>query len=352
MFLVPTLAQLRARGRSAVEQGLGLGPLLDRSVLGTLSDVSAGHAHLLHGHLEALAESLIPDTVESVLLERWANLFGIVRIEAVAATGSIDCTGTDGSTIPVGSTLRQSSGIEYETTSSATIAGGTASVAVKAVVRGSSGNAPAGTAVAFASAVSGVASAAGRRRRADSRGGADRETSQSLLDRLLGLLRDPPMGGAAADYVAWARGVPDVTRAFAQPAHLGLGTVGVQILTDDLSTGPLPTAGKVAEVQAYIDERRPVTAMATVYAPAALALDPTVELVGADTAAIRASVEASLEDLVLELGGPSRSIPLSRINEAISNAEGEQDHVLTSPGADVVSTSGQVHVLGTLTFLP
>jgi uncharacterized phage protein gp47/JayE len=43
-------------------------------------------------------------------------------------------------------------------------------------------------------------------------------------------------------------------------------------------------------------------------------------------------------------------LELSKINEAISLAADEDDHVLVSPNADVVPTQGEILTLGTVTF--
>ena len=57
-----------------------------------------------------------------------------------------------------------------------------------------------------------------------------------------------------------------------------------------------------------------------------------------------------MEDLILRDGGPGETLYLSRIDEAISLATGEEKHRLDVPVADVTASTGQVHVLGTITF--
>ncbi len=64
-------------------------------------------------------------------------------------------------------------------------------------------------------------------------GGADIESIAELLDRLLYVRRNPPVGGALHDYVIWAREVPGVSRAWAWDAWHGPGTVGLAWLYDD-----------------------------------------------------------------------------------------------------------------------
>lgn len=348
-FIAPTLEELKARARAEVSIRLQVGPLLDQDIRAIFSDTVAGMANLLHGHLDYLGQQIIPDTAEAEFLERWANIFGLVRISAVPAVGSVSFSGNDGAIIPAASVLRRSDGVEYSTDVAGTISGGTILVPVTATTNGAATDAPAATNLTMTSPVSGVNQVAvvdG----AGLDGGADRETDAALRVRLLEVLQQPPMGGSAADYVAWAKLVPEITRAFTAAALFGLGTVGVAIMTDDADTGPLPTVGKVAEVQAKIDELKPVTADVTVFAPVAVNLDPTIQLIP-DGADIRVSVESALRELVRLEGGPGLTISRSRILEAISTAKGAIASVVTLPASDVTVTAFQIHQLGTITWV-
>jgi uncharacterized phage protein gp47/JayE len=67
-------------------------------------------------------------------------------------------------------------------------------------------------------------------------------------------------------------------------------------------------------------------------------------------ATVEAAVRNELTALLLRKGGPSRTIYLSEIDEAISMASGEKRHRLVSPVADVTAGINQVHTLGTVTF--
>jgi uncharacterized phage protein gp47/JayE len=75
-------------------------------------------------------------------------------------------------------------------------------------------------------------------------GGTDQETDDELRLRVLTRIRQPPMGGDADDYVAWALAVPGVTRAWCSPLEMGIGTVTVRVMCDDLrATGDPMTNG-------------------------------------------------------------------------------------------------------------
>ena len=82
-------------------------------------------------------------------------------------------------------------------------------------------------------------------------GGTDTETDEQLRARILQRIQNPPMGGSAADYVAWALAVPGVTRAWAAPEQ-GIGTITVRFLMDDLRADDdgWPTPADVADGRA------------------------------------------------------------------------------------------------------
>ena len=82
-----------------------------------------------------------------------------------------------------------------------------------------------------------------------------------------------------------------------------------------------------------------------------MAVPLSVRLV-TDTPAVRAAVQAELEDLFGRLATPmGTTLYRSNISEAISLATGETAHVLSVPAGDVVIPVGSVAVLGPVTWL-
>lgn len=191
----------------------------------------------------------------------------------------------------------------------------------------------------------------------------DTEDDETLRARLIDRIQNPPSGGAANDYTQWAQEVAGVTRAWVLPQHLGPGTVGVAFVRD--ADNPItPDAAEIQEVFDYIEERRPVTANVTVFAPIILAIDLEISL-EPNTAEVQAAVTESLQDLILRdaaLEGAFKApgetftgeILLSRLGEAISIASGEIDHEITlvngAAPANVQPATNELPVLGTLTF--
>jgi len=347
-FSRPTLSTLIDRVEADIRAQLGISsPALRRSVIAVLSRVIAAGYHLLYGYMDWIKTQVIIDTAEKEYLERWAAVWNISRKAADYAVGNVTFTGVEGSSIPAGTLVARSDGTEFATDAIGTISGGSASLAVTAVEAGDAGNTAETTSLTLVNPVTGIDqdSTVGT---GGLTSGTDEETDADLRDRLLLRIRKPPQGGSSADYEQWALEVSGVTRAWVFPNNTGPGTVGVTFV-DDNSDPIIPSGAKVTEVQDYIDARRPVTAVVTVFAPTAVALDLEINI-SPNTAAVQAAIEAELTDLIMREGEPGGTILLSHIQEAISVAAGETDHTLVSPTANVTHTAGQLPVLGTIIF--
>lgn len=347
-FERPTLAELIAQAQADTEARLpGSDARTRRSNLNVLARVLAGATHGLYGYLDFLARQVFPDTADAEHLDRWGAIWGVTRKPPAFAVGTLSFAGQAGAVIPAGSVLAIGA-VEYETDADVTFTGATASGAVTALMPGAAGNQAAALTLAFVSPVSGV-SASATVAAGGLAGGVDAESDAALRGRLLDRIRQPPQGGAAHDYAAWALEVPDITRAWVYPEELGPGTVTIRVVSDAAPGGLIPAAPKIAEVQAWIDARRPVTANPTVVAPVAVALDLSIQLLPS-TQAIRDAVTAEIADLIRREAVPGGTILLSHLREAISLAAGETDHVLVAPVANVAHATGQIAVPGVITW--
>ncbi len=343
----PTLSTILSRVRADIQSRLtGSDAYLRRSVEGVLARVLAGAVHGLYGFLEYLSKQLMPDTAEGSYLNRWCAIWGIERNPATVSTGQCTFTGSNGTVMPA-STEIQVGDYTYTTDAAGTVSGGSVTVDVTSTDTGADTQAEAGQVASLTSPIAGIDSD-GVVATGGLSGGSDRELDSALLVRLLARIQEPPKGGGIGDYVAWAKEVSGVTRAWQFNNWTGAGTVGVTFARDD-DASPIPDSGEVADVQEYIDSVCPVNAEVTVFAPTEVTLDPEISL-DPDTAAIRAAVQAELEDLMLREAEPEATLYLSHIHEAISKAEGEVDHALVSPVADIVYTKTQLGTLGTITW--
>lgn len=353
-FSRPTLKLIIDRILADIESQLpGVDAKLRRTLVNAVGKSLAGAVHGLYGYLDFLALQILPDTAEAEYLARWATVWGINRKPAAAAGGSVTFTGTNGTTVPAGTLLQRSDGTEFETAADATIAGGSVSAEVTAVVAGAGGNTAATSTLSLINPIAGI-NAQATVAVDGLTGGSDEENDDSLRSRLLARVQEPPHGGATFDYEAWARAVPGVTRAWCFPLNRGAGTVDVYFVCDDQEGTIIPEPETVDTVQDYIDVLRPVTADFLAVAPTAHPLDLTITLTP-PTAAVQAAVEAEIEDLLLREAIPGDgldggTILLSHLREAISLAAGETDHVLVSPVADVVPSAGHIVVPGAITW--
>ena len=347
-FSRPSPLEIRDRMAAEIAVALpGADARLRRSMEEVLVRAIAIASHELHGHLEWAALQILPDTAEDEVLARHAAIWGLTRIAATAATGSVTFSGTAGAVVPANTELRRGDDARFLLAADVTIGGGgTGSGTVTARVAGAAGNSVAGVALQLVAPVAGiqpsaVVAAGGLA------AGADAETAAALRARLLQRIQTPPAGGAAADYVVWARAVAGVERVWVYPNWAGAGTVGVTFTT---AGGAIPAAPLVAAVQAALNLRRPVTASVLVFAPATQAVALTIDL-AVDTAAIRAAVLAELADFFVREAEPGGVIRVSRISAAISAALGEVAHLLIAPTADITLPAGTIATLGTVTWV-
>lgn len=347
-FERPALSDIITRVKADFVSRLELeGAVLRRSAVAVLARVVAGAAHMLHGHLDYVSRQIFPDLSDDVNLVRQAALYGITKTAPTYATATVEFTGDDGEIIPAGSLLVRSDGAEYETDADGTIASGTVEIAVTALVAGADGTLDVGTSLSLESPISGVTSTA--EVTASTADGTDQETTGALRVRLLARLADPVHGGTEADYVAWAKEVSGVTRVWVTPFELGPGTVVVRFARDN-DASPIPDSGEVTAVQTALDLVKPAHASVTVHAPTDAPVDFEIS-VTPDTSAVRAAVEAELEDLLLREGEPGGTVLLSAIRTAIGTATGVTDYTLTDPVADLTFTTNELPSLGTITWI-
>lgn len=346
-FNRPSLLDLINRTRNDIVSRLPDSDILRRHNAEVYARALSGAAHGLYGFIVWLSRQLIYDTAEGAWLERWASIWGIIRKAAASATGSVTFTGSNGAVIPSGTVLAAYDGVLYATSAESTIASGSVVVAVAAASAGVAGNRTTGQTFTLQSPISGVTAGAVA---GAMTGGTDIENDDILRSRLLARIKQPPQGGCKADYSTWALAVAGVTRAWVYPLELGAGTVTVRFMMDGTYVDGIPLAGDVTAVDAYIDPLRPVTAAVTVVAPVADPLNFTITGLSPATAAVKAAITLALTDLIAREATPGGTIYLSHIREVISGAAGEFDHVLTTPAANVTSTTGHISTMGTVTW--
>lgn len=155
------------------------------------------------------------------------------------------------------------------------------------------------------------------------------ETDAELLTRLLATLRNPPAGGNAGDYEAWALEVDGVKAAYCISQGQGLGTVDVVIL----ASGDTETPGEalLQAVWDHIDPLRPVTAsVIRILAPTVTTQAVTMEVSGdVDLTALAEEITAYLDAMV-----PGADLKISQLTALAINS-GAEDVEITVPAANV-----------------
>jgi uncharacterized phage protein gp47/JayE len=329
----PSLRTVREMVRNDVIASLSGAVTLGNSVLRVISDATAAVAHLTMRYIDWLARQLMPDTAEKEWLDRHGNIWltnadnTTGRKTATYASGTITLTGLSGIVVP-SATQFASSTTTYETTADVTLGSTGVPAPARALTPGIGGNMEAGDTVGIVAAVGGADSVATV---VSMDNGTDEETDDELRTRILFRIQRPPMGGDADDYELWTLAVSGVTRAWASPNEMGVGTVTVRFLMDDLRPPHgLPNSGDIVAVADYLDTVRPVAVKECfVVAPIPYFYDLSISGLATDTPEVRANIEAAIKDMEKQRSAPGQTMYRSWVDEAIAGAIGEDHHELT-----------------------
>jgi uncharacterized phage protein gp47/JayE len=329
------------------------------SVLRVISDNQGALCHLTLQYVDWLALQLLPDTAETEWLDRHGQIWlknadgTLGKKQATLASGTVTATGINGSIIPAGSLLGQSSlTAGYQTTSQVVVGNGPTEVPARALNAGLVGNLQPEDTLAFTTPPPGV----------DSQvtviqmdGGTNTETDEQLRMRVLQRIRQPPMGGATNDYIGWALAVPGVTRAWCIPLEMGIGTVTVRFMMDDLRAADdgFPTFGDVEVVRQYIDTVRPVAVKDFfVESPIKQAVDVDLTDLNPNTEDVRAEIELSLRNMLFVKASPGQTIYAAWKSYAVMSAPGVLSFRMTNELDDVMQSPGHMAVLGDIVYGP
>lgn len=350
-YNVPTLRQIIASGELDLESSLGT-VLPKFGIEQALNIAVSAGIRDAYDHQTWIVRQIIPTTEsdDQTIIEL-AQFEGVIRKQATYAVGPATLTGNVPA--PVGTVLQHKDGRQYAVTSSASPSSGTVAAQVQATAVGAAGNLPPGEVLTLVTPVPGLQSSGVS---GDISGGADIEPIAELLERLLFRKRNPPMGGAVTDYVAWMREVPSVTRAWAYDVWQGGGTVGIGWVFDD-RIDILPTPTDTLAMMEYLFRHPDPATGVLVGRPGGIEPVPIGPLLKTtnltitptpDSAEIRAAIEQNLNgyERTLQPGG---TLLLSKIRTAIGSATGVRDYVLDL-NADVPAAATELNVIGVVTW--
>ncbi|ECB7413372.1 baseplate J/gp47 family protein [Salmonella enterica subsp. enterica serovar Typhimurium] len=291
----------------------------------------ASVAEGLYQHQAWVVRQIFPDTSDSDYLALHARTRGLKKKPPTTAKGLAGISGSPGSVLPAGSQIRGER-LAVTTTADVKLTAGTADVPVTAVQSGVSGNLDTQVMAELVSAPMGIN---GRVVVKSLVGGTDEESDGELLDRLLDIIRRPPAGGNRYDYRRWAMEVPGVSNAWVYPIRRGAGTVDIAIT----SAGGLASDEIIRNVQAHIDDVRPVTARnALVLSPQLrrIDFDVIVKVEGVTLEQLRPDVERTIRDAMARIA-PGQPLIRSNIETLISLLPGVTDRTIVTPAGNVIA---------------
>lgn len=262
---------------------------------------------------------------------------GVPQKPALGAVGNAVATGVNGTLIAIGDRLVSTDtlSLQYEATENATIVAGTATFAVRSLNFGLDTNQAVGLELEFVSPPAGLDTTA-TVGTGGLDGGADLENVEDWRARILFKKRNPPQGGSLSDYLRWAKEVPEVTRSFAEGKTPAKGDVTVKFMMDNKFVDGIPLQADADAVEAHIKTLYP--AQVNLVVPLIVAQPLVVDVaIKPNTPDVQAAVSAAIKDMITREASPGGTIPVTKIGQAISNAEGEFDHLVNSPTANVTT---------------
>lgn len=292
------------------------------------------------------------DTTYGPYLDLRCGERGIYRKPSVKAVGSVTFSGPNGTTIPKGTEVSTGGNtpIYFATTADATVAGGSAAVAVEAKVGGTSGNVAQGTIKNVVGSLAGILAVINS---AAFNGGTETESDADMLARYIETVRRPATSGNANQYRQWALEIAGISDAKVYPIWNGTGTVKVALL-DANKRAPVPS--KVTEVTNYITSVRPVGATVTVVAATELAINVSATYTlkaGSTLADARAQISAGLAEYLKTLAFVDPVVRFTQIANVVLSAAAVVDYAnLTVNGvsnSNITIADGSVAVPGTIT---
>jgi uncharacterized phage protein gp47/JayE len=365
-WTTPTIQDLRTLNRANVTALLRSGPIIPNSVLRIIADANAGMAYLTLLYLNWLSDQLLPDTAEDEWLVRFANIWGVSVASSTFASGTVYVSGINGVVIPYGAQITGTSNsvtggqttVIFQVAAQTTIGVLPTPVPVVALTAGETGLVV-GNSLSFSQGIAGIN---GSPTIAAFTDGINGDTEDEIRANVLRRIRMPPMGGDGDDYVSWVMALPGVTRAWCSPQELGIGTVTLRFMMDEVqaSSGGFPTQDQVNAVQTAIDVVRPVTVKDFyVVAPLPWPINFTLTKLVNDDSGTVTNLEKSVTSMLLIKAAPASArmgvpqapttIYATWVSDAVSQAAGVDEFDITMSDA-VPPNNGSLAVLGTVTL--
>lgn len=188
--------------------------------------------------------------------------------------------------------------------------------------------------------------------------GADEETNEDLLSRILYSRANPVANFNESDIVLTAKTVPGVTRVFVNRITPYVGAVTIAFMRDN-DVDPIPDSGEVADVRTVLLEILPAQTDPNdliVQAPTPVNVDFTFTALTPNTSTMRTAIENNLTVFFQTEVEYETDIDEDKYRSAIINTidtetgDSLETFTLSAPSGDVTITTDEIGVLGTVTF--
>ena len=349
----PTLTDLVKTGESEINALVsGADARVRFSLLNVFARIWAALADGLYSALDFLSKQFFATTATGEYLNQIGATYGVARGQSTASTGLIRVFGADGTSVPTDTIFTSQGGNQYRVIFGKVIVGTFVDVQVISETTGLSTNLAANSPVTTASSIAGISSAVVSP--AGIGGGSDVQTDDEYRASILRKIQNPSGAGTVADWEAWTYEFGAiVTRVWVFPLVYGNGTVGIVFATD--TAGVIPSPATVAAMQTHLNTKAPAGSIVYAFAPTRKIVDFSMYLNPNGSVTTQNDVRAKLDALFYSSAVPASQLPLSQINGAISNANGEIDHQLVTPSAAVSFASTaptfELGEVGTITYL-
>ena len=344
-YVRPSLTDLNAR----IEADLADVPAVLRKPLRVMWS-RVGHG--MHGMLEWVLLQCSPLTCDADRLPDWASLYGVDRLFAKAASGSVLATGSIGATVLADAQLKGTNGLDYSVVSAVQIGAGETLVDVVCTTTGEAGNLAAGAVLSLIDPLLGIA--------ADMTvdgdgltGGAEDESIDAwrlrVADEWQTVTTEGARSGKPDDYRAWAKNAHQaVTTALVQLHTVGIGSVVIRPICDGLPNRQ-PTQAVIDAIAAYYTATVPACADWRIVVPIPRVVSPNIHLLaGYDTAGNRTAIEAAFRSAVLAETSETAVLLVAEVDAAIQAVTSQYSRL--APLADVAVAPGEVLVAGAITW--
>ena len=317
-----------------------------------LSAMWARACHSLHGYLDWILAQCSPLTCELERLYDWSALYATNRLLAVAAQGSVLATGNAGAVVLADTLLRSSHGFDYVVMNAVTLTATDTPVSVRCTTRGAITNVAANQVLTLIDPVLGC----NNNMRVSSHGltgGADDESVDAwrlrVAEEWQTMVKYGGRAGKVRDYIAWAKAAhPSVTGALVDPHALGIGTVLIRPICNDLDNR-LPTQSILNAIATYLSPLVPATADWRLATPLLHPVTVSIQLSpDVNTAENQLKITNVLSALVRSKISNQDTILITDIDIAILSVTSE--YVRNLPMSSITAAAGEVFILSPVVF--